>query len=404
MHTCYICRSENVFELLDLGLQPISNRFLKASDAEEYRAPLGISQCQNCGLIQITQPVPAKELRPSYDWITYNEPEPHLDRVAKVISVIPGLTPSSKIWGVSFKDDSLLCRLEGLGFSNTYRFDPASDLDIDFKGVGVESIQDEITPQRLTNLAQRHGHPDIIIARHIIEHAHDFHKFITALSSVISPQGYLVLEAPDCQRAIDLMDYTTIWEEHTLYFTPQAFRTMFRYYNLDLIYSEIFPYAFENSLVGIGRVNSTVSKDKNEKQKEPDLLKKELERGQHFSNSYPGFKDALGQHLDNIREQKGKIALFGAGHLACAFINYLAVKDYISFVVDDNPHKQGLFMAGSGIPIFPSTALVTEKVRLCLFSLSPELEDKVMDKNQAYLQQGGQFASIFPASKRALKL
>ena len=402
MHECYICRSKNVVDVLDLGPQPISNRFLKKTGLAEYRAPLGISQCQACGLVQITQPVPAAELRPSYDWITYNEPEPHLDRLAKVVSDLPGLTPSSRIWGVSFKDDSLLGRLGRLGYSNTHRLDPANDLKIDHKGAGVESVQERINSRRSTDLIKHHGRPDVIIARHIIEHAHHIGEFIMALLSAIPPQGYLVLEAPDCQRAFDLLDYTTIWEEHTLYFSPQTFQSMFQHFNLDLVYSEVFPYAFENSLVGIGRVNSSIKNDNNNRGQRPNRIKEELGRMQRFAKSFPEFRRNVDAYLKKIREEQGEIALFGAGHLACAFINYLSIDDHFSFVADDNPHKQGLFMPGSGLPIFPSATLITEKIHLCLFSLSPELEDRVIEKNQGFLQQGGHFASIFPASKRAI--
>jgi len=72
--------------------------------------------------------------------------------------------------------------------------------------------------------------------------------------------------------------------------------------------------------------------------------------------------------------------------------------------VDDNPNKQGLLMPASRVPVRPSSALLEEGIKLALFSLSPEVEDKVVLKNNAFIEQGGQFSSIFPASKRAIKV
>jgi hypothetical protein len=43
--------------------------------------------------------------------------------------------------------------------------------------------------------------------------------------------------------------------------------------------------------------------------------------------------------------------MFGADHLACTFVNLLGLKDVVRFVADDNPHKLGLFMPGSRLPI-----------------------------------------------------
>jgi hypothetical protein len=41
---------------------------------------------------------------------------------------------------------------------------------------------------------------------------------------------------------------------------------------------------------------------------------------------------------------------------------------------------------------------------LCLLSLNPIGEEKVVEKNRAFADRGGTFASIFPASARALTL
>ena len=64
------------------------------------------------------------------------------------------------------------------------------------------------------------------------------------------------------------------------------------------------------------------------------------------------------------RLRAGPVAVLGAGHLACAFINYLRVGEHVSFVVDDNPHKHGLRMPGSRLPIRGASALLEERVAL----------------------------------------
>src|SRR5262249_35614229 len=99
---------------------------------------------------------------------------------------------------------------------------------------------------------------------------------------------------------------------------------------------------------------------------------------------------------------QGKVALLGAGHLSAAFINLLGLEKYIDFVADDNPHKQGLYMPGSGVPILDSAQLVERDVRLCLMTVRPEVEETVVRKNQAFTTRGGRMASIFPDSPYAL--
>ncbi|HWW85835.1 MAG TPA: hypothetical protein VNZ26_19695, partial [Vicinamibacterales bacterium] len=97
------------------------------------------------------------------------------------------------------------------------------------------------------------------------------------------------------------------------------------------------------------------------------------------------------------------IALFGAGHLACTFVSVFDVADSIDCIIDDNPHKRGLYMPGSRLPIVGSAALLERDVSLCLLSLNPIGEEKVVSKNEAFVARGGVFASIFPASPRAMR-
>ena len=131
MVKCLICKRENVLKILDLGKQPICNRFLKKADEKEYKHSMELGQCHTCGLIQLITPTPSEKLKPQYEWITYNEAEEHLDKLAKVIANLPGITKDSVISGLSFKDDSLLERLKNMGFHNLWRLSPKEDLSIE---------------------------------------------------------------------------------------------------------------------------------------------------------------------------------------------------------------------------------------------------------------------------------
>src|SRR5437016_4487555 len=111
MTTCLSCQTPTVDLLLDCGPHPICNRFPATADAAEFMHPMRIGQCQRCGLVQTLDPVPAPELVPSVDWITYNEPEGHLDRVAETLAALPGLPARAVFGGASFKDDTLLARM-----------------------------------------------------------------------------------------------------------------------------------------------------------------------------------------------------------------------------------------------------------------------------------------------------
>ncbi len=400
MKNCYLCESEQVREILNFEAQPVCHRFLDSPTEFEYTHSIVIGQCHACGLVQLTNPMPAHELRPRYDWLTCTEPEAHLDQLAQTISHLPGIAKDAKIVGISFKEDSILERLNRLGFQDTWRLDPVNELGINAPLANVETIQEAFTPLKAKAIATNRGKADIVIARHLIEHAFNLRSFIESAKALVKPEGYIIFEIPDCQRAFENFDYTNVWEEHVIYFTPETFRSCFGFGGLKLVYFEKAPYPLEDSYIGIAQPQEITQfpfpKD--------EVLKAEIKRVEWFAQNLDNQRERFKKFLRNYRQTQGKIALFGAAHMSCTFINLLELKDCIEFVVDDNPHKAGMFMPGSRLPILKSTALLEEDIKLCLLTLSPASEEKVVQNNQEFQASGGRFVSIFPGNPRALNV
>ena len=398
MILCRGCQSKQVNELLDIGKHPVSNRFLECPSAEEFLYPLAVGQCGTCGIVQLTKLMPVGELIPPYEWITYNEPEGHLDALVDRLTWLPGIDKGSFIAGISYKEDTILQRFNRLGFNQTWRLDISNDLEVSASEAGIETIQDRLNSDLVPSITKKYGLADIMIVRHVIEHAYRPAKLINALRQLIRSTGYLVFEVPDCTRVLDKLDYSTVWEEHLLYFTPETFRNFFSYYKFSLIDYIFYSYPHENSLVAIVQP----SEEEYPIYPPQDVLKSETNRADNFSRNLEVRKNKIKGFLSQYRKNHGKIAVFGAGHLACMFLNLMEIGEYIEFVVDDSPEKKGLYMPGSKLPIVGSQAIIDEDIKLCLTTLSSESEQKVVQKNKKFVELGGAFSSIFPSSSIAL--
>ena len=400
METCYLCWQKKVVEILDVGPQPVSHRFLHSMTEDEYTHPIILGLCEACGLLQMLTPMPSSELMPRFDWLTSTEPEAHLDQLVETICSLPGITKDSVICGISWKEDTTLERFNQLGYQNTWRVDPKEDLGIQNPLANVETIQECLTPETAMAITSVRGEADVVIARHLIEHALDVRQFMKAVRSMVHPKGYVIFEIPDCLRALEKLDYTTIWEEHTLYFTPETFRNCFGFGGLSLVHFEKAPYPLEDSYIGIAQPKE----DLDEPLPSEKILRNEIDRARNFANALHNQKKKLKKFLSEYRRQQGKVALFGAAHMACVFINLLELKDHIEFVVDDNPHKKNLYMPSSRLPIMNSSAILEKNIKLCLLTLSAASEEKVIQNNQEYLVRGGHFYSIFPGNPLALSI
>ena len=399
MKKCLLCRASTLAPLIDFGDQPLCNRFLDSLTENEAAFRLDLAFCNGCGVVQLGTPAPVEELKPRVDWLTYNEPEGHLDDLATDIARLPGIDPANaSICGVSFKDDSLLHRLQKLGFAHTSRLDPKQDLGIQDSRAGIETVSCNLTPQRAAAWAKRHGPATIVIARHILEHAANPRRFAAALAELMAPEGYLIVEIPDCEKALAVCDYTTVWEEHTLYFTSQTFHEGMESLGFAIQETYCIPYILENSLIAVMKVAAVPAASAVQTR----AIARELDRAKRFAASFADRRTEITSYLKSFRRERGRIALFGAGHLACTFVNLFGLSDLIDCVIDDNPRKIGLFMPGSRLPIMSSQALVDRDIALCMLSINAAGERTVIDKQGRFISRGGVFRSIFPASPLAI--
>lgn len=394
--------SEDSAELLiDFGLQPVSNRFLPAdSPVSVPNFPLQLRINPGTGLIHLGKPFPVAELKPRYDWLTCFEPEDHLDELAEKLTQLPGITRASVFGAYSFKDDSTLRRLERLGYTKNWRIDPVQDLGITDSCANVETYQATLTPAKAEAICEHRGAADVLIVRHVVEHAYDLPVFIEAIRCMVSPGGYIVWELPDCERALAAGDCTTVWEEHIFYFTSFTFRQLLLKSGFAIAHYESVPYALENSLVAIVREAHASRSPANT---DPLAVAKEVARAQSFVQALACRRIDVRKKLEALRRERGPVAMFGAGHLSVAFLSIMQVADLISCVVDDNPNKKGLQMPVGGLQIVGSEALFSGDIRVCLLGLNPQNQSAVIAKQQRFVKQGGVFASIFPGSELDLE-
>ena len=398
MVKCLLCEGL-VTAALDLGPQPVTCHFLEPGAPAAAAFPLALGICDRCATAQLARPFPPAALTPRHAWVTYREPEDHLDDLVRAIASLEGITRASRIGGISFKDRTTIDRFGALDFRDTWCLDVRRDLGARNPNANIESVHDLLTPEKAGELADSRGQADVIIARHIIEHAADPRKLLTALSRLLRDGGYLVLEAPDSGKNMARQDYTMIWEEHALYFTDETFRRVLTGTDFVPVRFATYPYFFEDCLVQIARKAPAVAASAEQGQG----IARAVDDG--FASYVRAFPDWTARYRQAITRlsQGAPAAIYGAGHLTAAFVNFHGLADLFAFVVDDTPEKQGLRLPNSGLEIVPRERLAASNAKLCLLGLSPHIEGKILDKNQDFTRQGGVFHSIFVDSPRSIR-
>lgn len=414
LKTCRLCCKTTVRSLIQIDAHPISHRYATSTQPDVLH-PIHWGLCSTCGTFQIDTAIPAVSLSPVHDWISYVEPEAHLDQLADIIQQELGhisrdpsthgvrgddcmsLGSNALIFGATYKDDSLLNRLQQRGYSNVHRLDPHTDLGINRSTPhGFEAIQSTWSQGRMNELAARFGRPDLLIVRHLFEHTYESNAFLVALRQWVAPNGWLISEVPDSERAYRERDVTVLWEEHTIYLTPATLARGLSAAGWHVHDVMRFPYRLEDCLVGVAQnTNPAVIASGN-------AVAAELQLVEDFAASVEPLKDKLHQWLTNQREQGHRLAMLGAGHRASTFLKLFEVSPHLDCVFDDDPHKQNLRMPGTRLMIEPTSAIPERGIGVCLIAVNPDIEDRLIERHAAFRDPNLRLISIFPSSPRSI--
>jgi len=379
----------------DFGTLAITNQFLKSGDSSASRHPLAWIVCDECGLVQLVESPPLQEIQPRFPWITYQEPERHLDETATTIRQQTELKPTAHVVGLTYKDQPLLDRLSD---TRIRLLDPRDDLLIAAELFGLETFQSAWTVERAQLLRERYGAADVFIARHILEHTFDSAEFLAACRTMLADGGLLVIEVPDCERAFREVELSVVWEEHLLYFTERTLRSSLTAAGFQTYHIQRATYPIEDCLIWLGRSIRSFKQHVTRQNSTDDT-----DPLQSFAEGWRRRAAKIRDWASSICREGGRLAVFGAGHRAATLIDLAGLAEFVDCVIDDSPDKQQLRFPVDQLPICRSQALIDRQISCCLLIVNPEAEDRIISRHQQYTASGGVFVSYYPASPRALR-
>ncbi len=118
-----------------------------------------------------------------------------------------------------------------------------------------------------------------------------------------------------------------------------------------------------------------------------------------FAVKVQGIRKSLRKLLFDLKEKNKKIAAYGAAAKATTLLTYAGIDSKtIDYVVDLNKFKQGKYLDGSHIPIYPPEQLMIDKPDYVLL-LAWNYVDEIMQQQKEYKESGGHFILPLPEVK-----
>jgi hypothetical protein len=107
-------------------------------------------------------------------------------------------------------------------------------------------------------------------------------------------------------------------------------------------------------------------------------------------------KRALLDFFIHARREGKRIAGYGAPGKGNTLLNYCGIRtDFLDYTVDRNPYKQGRYLPGTRIPIYPPERIRETRPEYVLI-LPWNFKDEIMEQ-EAYIREwGGRFVVPIP--------
>jgi hypothetical protein len=401
--TCRFCRRSLGEPFLDLGMTPLANRYPRPEQlrAMEPFYPLQVHHCAACSLVQLEAFETPENIFTEYAYFSsYSQSWlEHARRYVDEVLERLALTSSHLVMEIASNDGYLLRNFVERGIP-VLGIEPAANVATVAEQQGIPTMVRFFGEAMAADLVARGYRADLLIGNNVLAHVPHLNDFVAGLSLVLAPRGTLTMEFPHLVQLIENNQFDTIYHEHFSYFSLLSVERVFAAHGLTLFDVEEIP-THGGSLRVYGRAAGDDSRPVSNRVHA--LRCRELRDGYDTPARYASFgsrvvetKNALLDFCVKAHRQGRKIAGYGAPAKGNTLLNFCGLgKEYISFTVDRNPHKQGSYLPGTHIPILPPEAIDSARPDYVLI-LPWNLRNEIMAQLEHVRSWGGRFVVPIP--------
>jgi SAM-dependent methyltransferase len=401
--SCRSCGAALHRRVVDLGSTPLANSYLSAEQVEAGRErsyPLEARVCDACLLVQVDEVVPPEEIFSDYAYFSSISDSwlDHVRRYAHAVSETLGLGPESLVVEVASNDGYLLRNFVDAGIP-VLGIEPAANVAEVAVAGGVPTEVRFFGAQLAEELVARGISADLVVADNVLAHVPDLDDFIRGLRLLLGRAGVLTIEVPHLLRMIERVEFDTIYHEHFSYFSLLAARSALEARGLRVFDVEELPTHGGSLRIWAARDDASRSPS----ERVEAVLAAERAAGLDRPETYETFTEkvdevraGLRSFLDDARKEGKAVVAYGAAAKGNTLLNSVgATVDDIQYVADRSPHKQGLFLPGSHLPIREPDAVRRDKPDYLLL-LAWNLRDEIMEQMSFVRDWGCRFVARSP--------
>jgi predicted TPR repeat methyltransferase len=400
---CRFCEAPLRHTFADLGMTPLANGYLRPDQLERMEPfyPLRAWVCERCLLVQVAEFESPVNIFSDYAYFSsYSDSWlAHAERYVTAMIDRFGLNEMSRVVEVAANDGYLLQyfvrrRVPVLGI------EPAANIAAVARDKGIPMVVRFFGRESAQALAAEGMAADLIAANNVVAHVPDLNDFVGGFKILLKPRGVVTFEFHHVWQLMQHNQCDTIYHEHFCYHSLSTFRRILAHNGL-----AVFDVEELGTHGGSLRVYAQHAETGTHAPapRLHELLAREAAAGLTRLDPYLAYaervksmKFSLLNFLLAAKAEGKTIAGYGAPAKGNTLLNYAGVRtDFIDYTVDRNPHKQGLYLPGTHIPIYGPGKIAETKPDYLLI-LPWNLREEVMAQMSHIREWGGQFLVLIP--------
>ena len=372
---CFLCGCEEPVEFLNLGKQPLANKYPVESQfsAEEF-FPLNVFFCPRCKNVQLGTMISRARMFEDYYYLSSVNPGlvRHFEALARKLS------GAGFVVDVGSNDGILLRPLKELGV-RAIGVEPSINVSKIANEQGLTTVCAFFDDASAVQVAKDHGKAHVIVASSVFTHLEDPHQFIESVKKLLTDDGRFIIEVEYIGNILRTIQFERFYLDRIFYYSATSLCHLADLHGMAVTDIEQIEPHGGSLQVTIQRKSAGVKPTERVSallQAESESLN--VERLSAFKTEVDTQIAAFRRVLEGYRSSGLKVGGYGAPARVSTICNYGEIgSSLIAFTVDDSPLKQNKFTPGTHIPIVPRTHLDDHKPDILVVFAYEYLDDKI---------------------------
>jgi len=396
---CRVCDSNNLTLVIDLGMQPWCNHFLKKEEVgTEPFYPLRVVYCHKCATAQLDYTVKKEIMFGDHTYLSgvTRSLSEHFKTVSlEVDSRFFKETKDKSVLDIGSNDGTQLEHYQALGYE-VLGVESSKTTARIANEAGIPTLNEFFNLELVNRLGKKFH---IVNAAGVFFHLEDLHSVTEGIREALRDDGVFVVQFLYMKKIVENLAFDQIYHEHLLYYNLQTIEVLLNRHGLAMFDAYLAPI-HGGSIIGFA-----THQGKREPNKRLQVLREmEVRDNSNALSTYLEFTRRIQQmkadnlaYLNQAKQQKKRIFGFGAPVKGNTLLNYFGIgPESIECLVEKNELRRGLYSPGMHIPVVIEKEL-TEQPDI-YYVLAWNFKKEILTNNRHLIDRGIEF--YFPVNPK----